>query len=173
MISDSPVSPDPRESRPAVRDTQWLPAIDACALRFRDAIERSDVRSRPAALVDFPQHSCAVATLLLGSYLFDSGYGRFEYVVGEYRDEAGWHSHVWLRQGALVVDITADQFPGGAGAVVVSRQSAWHTSLAGVTDGIADFRLYDEHTEAELSATYATLLALISGATGDTRRVSR
>jgi len=39
--------------------------------------------------------------------------------------------HQWLQKRDLVVDITADQFPGIDNKAVVTRSSAWHDVLEG------------------------------------------
>lgn len=134
-------------------------AIRSCAERFRAGIERCDRFELPYVLDAFPAGSCGVASLLLGSYLHDEGFGRFAYVIGEHQDASGWHSHVWMQQGDVVVDITADQFSDKDERVIVTRDSAWHASLRHDSDGVADFRLFDQETEQDLRPTYDVILA--------------
>ncbi len=141
-----------------------MEAIRRSASRFRRAMERCDPHDLPASCKEFPLGSCGVASLMLGSYLADEGFGRFEYVVGEYRDDAGWHSHSWLRQGVIVVDITADQFAGMEERVIVSDDSAWHRSLSQGADGEANFRMHDEQTNEELAGAYKNILAQMKAA---------
>ena len=47
--------------------------------------------------------------------------------VSHYGNEFGLH--VWMVVNGITIDITADQFPEGQPAVIVSRHSAWHDSL--------------------------------------------
>jgi hypothetical protein len=63
---------------------------------------------------------------LLARYLEKNGCGVFEICEGYCNGD----SHRWLRQGAVVVDITADQLPGaGLNKVIVEPNSAWHEGL--------------------------------------------
>ncbi len=133
-------------------------AIRARAERFRGAIERCDRADLPPAFRTFPLSSCGAVALLLGSYLADEGFGRFEFIVGDRRDATGWHPHAWLRQCCLTVDITADQFPEVSDRVIVSHASPWHELLTQSSDGVADYRIYDQESNDQLKGAYATIL---------------
>src|SRR5438874_2120009 len=67
-------------------------------------------------------------TLLLGNYLTEQGMGDFEYIAGERGNKAAdpptWMSHAWIRQGRIVIDITADQFPEVAESVIITERLA-------------------------------------------------
>lgn len=58
----------------------------------------------------FPGGWCDDCSRILGTLLSEQGGHGFERVVGR-RGEHLEKSHVWLRRGELIVDITADQFP--------------------------------------------------------------
>jgi hypothetical protein len=100
---------------------------------------------------------------LLGYYLKTHGFGTFDYVSGEAWDENGeWFSHAWLRQGDVIVDITADQFPGNA-PVIVTDASPWYSGFEVEVPHQADFHIYDGHTLASLSAAYRTVMTNLEG----------
>jgi hypothetical protein len=67
----------------------------------------------------------------------------------------GDHSHVWLQQGNVILDITADQFPDFPhGPVYVGSDGDWHAAFAGKDAGAADYSKYGDYIEAMLSASY-------------------
>ncbi len=105
--------------------------IEAIAVQVRRAIECLPVAQRPITMSAFPAGSCGDATLLLGTYLKDEGQDGFVYVSAErgIQSDNTWTSHAWLARGTLVVDITADQFPDGPSAIVVSDPSVWHSQF--------------------------------------------
>lgn len=81
----------------------------------------------PPTMPSFPEGACGDASLLLGAYLADNGYGSFKFVHG-LRNTGfdGTYHHCWLARGALVVDITADQFSDAPEKVIVAVPSEWH-----------------------------------------------
>lgn len=128
------------------------------AAAFRAAIERTPAAQLPIGLQGFPKGACGDATDLLGYYLKTQGLGTFDYVSGEGWDEDGeWFSHAWLRQGNVIVDITADQFPGKA-PVIVTDASPWHDGFEAEVPHEADFHVYDPNTVSTLAAAYAVVL---------------
>lgn len=129
------------------------------AHEFRRAIELSDKNSLPTTFKDFPDGSCGDAALLLGTYLLMNGYGEFRYILGERGSAESWCSQVWLTQGDLIVDITADQFPDSNEKVVVCRGSEWHKPFRGTDKGKADYRSYDDRTAAVLEKAYKEILS--------------
>lgn len=117
-------------------------------------------------LQEFPHGACGDATLLLGYYLKTLGLGTFDYVLGMGEGEDGdQYSHAWLRQGDIIVDITADQFPAKA-PVIVTDASPWHDSFSAEVLHEADFHVYDGHTVATLSAAYGTIMETLEAAGG-------
>jgi hypothetical protein len=134
-----------------------LQALHNQCERFRNAVERIDKSRLPITLQDFPHGACGDAALLLAKYLERQGFGKFDYMLGT-RDE---HSHAWLQRGDLIADITADQFPDNADAVIVKLKSAWHAEFQGEIENVADFEIYDDRTRAILGAAYAEIVASI------------
>ena len=135
---------------------QW---IHGCASDFRRAIDqlvrRGELRGGLLRLAQFPRASCQDASMLLGTYLKDSGLGVFDYVFGWRRADRPLtpvvETHGWLEQGDIVVDITADQFTNEAiESVVVSRHSEWHLSFAQQNKGSADYRDYADTRTKDL-----------------------
>jgi hypothetical protein len=106
-------------------DESDLAAIRACAERFREAIEATDFSDSEFRLSQFPHECCGHAAALLRLYLFDQGFGLFDKAAGRW---PGLREHVWLRQGDIVVDITADQFGEYLPKVIVARESPWHAT---------------------------------------------
>ena len=128
--------------------------LEIHAKRFRDAIERTPAQQLPIAMQGFPTGACGDAALLLGHYLKAQGFGTFHYVLGK-REE---HSHAWLQQGEIIIDITADQFPEVDHAVIVTATPTWHDGFASEVLHEADFTIYDPHTVASLGAAYHTVM---------------
>ena len=140
-----------------------LQLLTLYAIRFRSALESVPVSELPVTLQSFPRGSCGDATLLLGTYLIEEGFGSFDYVLGERGDPigAGWTSHAWLEQDGVIVDITADQFHDGPGEIIVCRGSKWHDGFHGVRQNVADYRIYDTHTAATLHAAYRAVCSTL------------
>ncbi|ULJ74490.1 hypothetical protein [Rhizobium gallicum] len=125
---------------------------------FRAAMENTPRTKLPITLQEFPHGACGDATLLLGYHLRSLGFGTFDYVSGEGTDEDGeWYSHAWLRQGDIIIDITADQFPGQP-AVIVTDNSPWHDGFEVEVPHVADFHIFDEFTASTLGAAYKAIM---------------
>ena len=129
--------------------------IKVAASDFREAIEECK-NSLGISFRNFPRGSCGDVAPLLGTYLIENNLGKFEYYLGDYgvEPEENWSSHAWLQNGNLVVDITADQFPEISERVIVSVESLWHAKLCGKAQHIADYRIYDPRTVANLGGMY-------------------
>jgi hypothetical protein len=151
----------------AERGDRMLDAVRGSATAFRAAIERCDRRALPIGFECFPRGSCGDTTLLLGTYLTEQGLGAFEYVYAQRgrrdADQPTWQSHAWLRQGPLIVDITADQFPEVAEPVIVTSSSSWHETFQQEVRHSADFRIFDEDTRASLDAAFRLITAHCGG----------
>lgn len=91
-------------------------------------------------------------------YLKVQGLGSFDYVLGKRGKGGKRHSHAWLQQGPIIVDITADQFPEIDHAVIVSDGSVWHAAFEAEILHEADFMIYDTYTVATLVAVYQRIL---------------
>jgi hypothetical protein len=113
-----------------------LPEIRSLAREFRGALEVRSFSTRTQELRSFPRNSCSMASLLFGLLLqeqcgFRASCVRF--VRGSLREEERENvRHEWLRVrtrtgGWVLVDLTADQFPGvGPRPVMVQYSSVWH-----------------------------------------------
>ncbi|MBD9638475.1 hypothetical protein IB277_19415 [Ensifer sp. ENS07] len=127
---------------------------------FRAALENTPRAALPVTLQEFPNGACGDATLLLGTYLKTLGFGTFDYVLGRGEDNGETYSHAWLRQGNIIIDITADQFPGQE-PLIVTGASPWHDGFEAEVQHEADFHVYDAHTVAMLGAAYAAVMATL------------
>ena len=134
--------------------------VSLAASRFRDAIircPRNDLRS----LRDFPRGSCGDASVLLGEYLHQTGYGQWDYVAGE--REPDLHSHAWLEQDGLIVDITADQFSDINEPVIVTGDRSWHQQFSYPEPRHpALIDSYDPATRTILREIYARVMAAMT-----------
>jgi hypothetical protein len=136
-----------------------LARLREVAARFRHAIKRCDCQRLAIGMQDFPTGSCGDATDLLGAYLADEGLGSFMYVEGWRGAVEDRHSHAWLEEDGLIVDITADQFPEIEQPVIVTRHSDWHATFE--REEIArraDYRIYNRSAVATLERTYRAIL---------------
>lgn len=100
--------------------------IKSAALQFRLAIEGTEKESLSAGLRRFPWGACGDASLLLARYLQDRGFGPCVILRSEQP------SHIWLRSGDLIIDITADQFAGFDSGLFVGDEDT-HMRLAALT----------------------------------------
>ena len=127
------------------------------ALRFRQAIEQTDKARLTTDFRDFPKGSCGDASLLLAKYLKDCGFGEFDYMLGFLFPESESHSHAWLQQGDLIVDITIDQFDDCSEPVFVSYCSPWHDDRNGKRKHVADCSIFGSQTELSLENAYSEI----------------
>lgn len=135
--------------------------IAELAAAFRRALDLLPGNLRPIALRDFPRGSCGDASDLLGTYLVERGLGPFEWVSADRTAGCnGWQcqTHVWLRQNALIVDITADQFEEGRAPVIVTYDSPWHRSWIEQRSRVADFRKAGSIEFVALNRAYVGLI---------------
>jgi len=138
-----------------VQEELDLDRIKHLAGQFRDAIEACDQAHLPSTFLDFPTGACGDATLLLGKYLEQNGFGNFDYVFGA---QAG-KTHAWLQKADLFVDITADQFADNDQRVIVEYASAWHNLFQEELKYTADFENYGDVMRDEFRAAYARIAA--------------
>jgi hypothetical protein len=95
--------------------------------------------------------------LLLAKYLERNGHIGFAYVL----DMRNGGSHAWPGRGALVVDITADQFEDQSRSVIVDTLSSWHASFRIDPEDQqhpADFEDYDGAAAATLAYAYLAIV---------------
>ncbi|MET4214219.1 hypothetical protein [Bradyrhizobium sp. LA2.1] len=134
-------------------DGSDLCEIRELAAEFREAIERCPRERLPITFADCPRGACGDATLLLAKHLERNGHTGFVYVLGM----RNGGSHAWLRRGALIVDITADQFEDHFQPVVVDTTSNWHATFDLDPDDQqhpTNFEEYDEATVVTLANAY-------------------
>jgi hypothetical protein len=110
------------------------------------------------SLAEFPKGSCGDTCELLGQFLADSGLGDWQYCSGQ-RDEP-FHTHAWLEQDGLILDITADQFPDVDEPVLLTQDPSWHARFH-LTAGrrVASLSWFDGHDNVgDVQWTYAELI---------------
>ncbi|MGO7542217.1 hypothetical protein ACC680_26955 [Rhizobium ruizarguesonis] len=128
--------------------------IEHCE-RFRSLIVACDPETLFVTLQGFPDGACEDASLLLARFLGENGFGEFRHMAGKRGDR----SHVWLQQGNVILDITADQFSDFPhGPVYVGTDGDWYEAFAGHDSGPADYSKYGDYIEAMLSASYAQIM---------------
>ena len=137
--------------------------IEDIAIKFRNVILSTEKDSRPIGLQDFPNGSCGDASRLLGTYLEEKGFGKFFVVSGERgsKQDNKWKSHTWLKNDALIVDITADQFDEIKSAVIVAEKSFFHDTFEIVGTSYSNFWPTDKHCGAPLRPFYLVLKDLM------------
>lgn len=102
------------------------------AIRLRAAIDRVKNEHPEGRKLPFISHwplNCCDSPFVF-LMLYEMGYRgmiRKCASVSHYGKEFG--KHVWIEVNGIDVDITADQFPDISDKVIVSRNSAWHSSL--------------------------------------------
>lgn len=99
-------------------------SVISIAQRFRAAVEHViSVHGAPMHIQGFPSGCCGIISELMGDHLNSLGIGEFYYVSSMLEGA----SHAWLEVDGLVVDITADQFPGRP-RIYVDKPDAWYLS---------------------------------------------
>jgi hypothetical protein len=133
--------------------------IREVAMKFREAIERTDKSLLPVQLQEFP-YGASDATLLLARYLCENGFGPFEHIVGERNKcQDTLHYHAWIEKDGLIIDITADQYGEIPDKVIVSNDSEWHQTFFTESQGVADIEKYiGYNTKRTLLGAYNNIL---------------
>jgi len=132
------------------------------ATLFRNAIEKTDPSKLPISFRNFPKGSCGDVVPLLGRFLKNQGFGSFDYISGSRGQNSDWHSHAWLQQDQLIVDITADQFREINESVIVTYKSTWHKTFVTRVLHKADYEIYDDQTFANLELVYNEIIKKIN-----------
>lgn len=111
-------------------DEQEIDRLRKQITAFRGAIQDAQAANDDGLMymMRFPSNCCDHASKFLFLWLFDLGHRNFTWVTAKVGDA----SHVWLELGGIIIDITADQFPGVTTKVVVDRSSKWHSGLEDV-----------------------------------------
>lgn len=126
-------------------------------LKFRKAIEKTDKSLLPISFQKFPKSSSRDTSWILAKYLQENGYGEFAFVCGS----RGLHSHVWLQQDNLIVDITADEFEDQKNKTIVVSNSEWHKMFNGQVQQIATMENSDLSIQTTLLNTYNVVIGNI------------
>ena len=129
------------------------------ATKFRAALSACNKNSLFITLRNFPNGSCGDASYLLARYFVQKGCGQFDYVLGQRKIDL--HSHAWLEQDGIIVDITADQFKDPNAEVLVTSDRSWHQQFEEDDRHVADFERYNEHIVLNLRASYNQILKQI------------
>lgn len=135
-----------------------LDGVRDYSARFRASIEAAIAREGnklPCSLARFPRGSCGDAAILLGEFLFLSGFGEFEYVSGSDGDG----SHAWIEKGGVIIEITADQFGGEYPSVLVTRNSPLYQRFCRTRRHPARIEHYDDVTEANLREAFSIIIS--------------
>lgn len=134
--------------------------LRTAATKFRRALECRGLELLPELCEPFPTGWCGEASPLLAQYLTDIGLGQFEYVCGE-REEVDHaktpHSHGWLEQDGIFIDITADQFPDIDEPVIITRDRTWHNQFIERSRCDAGTDVYDSGWASRLRTAYEEL----------------
>ncbi|WP_095149055.1 hypothetical protein [Pseudomonas sp. Irchel s3a18] len=124
---------------------------------FRASLEaQRDLGLLPQHMSNFPRACCGVTSELLGHYLNSKPSGSEAESVSALRDGT---PHIWLVVDSLVVDLTADQFPGRP-AVYVGPWDDWYRSWE------VDLRGKAQHCTTPTSYDEQAVLARIIEQTG-------
>lgn len=135
--------------------------IEKHASNMRNAIEYTILFNRPKFFENFPSGSCGDASLLLGTYLHELGFNKFQRVLANrVYENTNIMGHSWLSDGELVVDITVDQFPDSGQKVIVDYNSKYHKLFKIIeykTCNLSDYDYDFDETIQELFAFYEFL----------------
>ncbi len=134
--------------------TPSIEELHALATTFRTAILACPPESLLPTLRDFPLGACGDASILLGEFLHERGAGEWDYLAGERNGDQ--HSHAWVEQNGLIIDITADQFADVEEPVIITRDREWHAqfNIDPVLCRTARIAVYDPGTTRLLTDTY-------------------
>ena len=119
---------------------------------FRKALEESPhAPGRP-----FPEAACGETCRLLAQWMADHGYD-FDYVTLERSSE--YQSHAWLQRGAIVIDITCDQFGHSLPKVFVGRycDHPLYREFRVVGRHCANIERYDDTSRRSLTRLYKAI----------------
>jgi hypothetical protein len=119
--------------------------VKSLVTSFRSAIERWVPHCSVSEWKEFPTGCCGDTAWLLGTFLKDQGSGTFNRVLGERGPCGDSSTHAWIEGGAVIVDITADQFEEmKQNPVIVTLESKWHEQFRRKEEFEADYRKYED-----------------------------
>ena len=135
------------------------------AKKVRDAIIAASRVERHISFDDFPLGSCRHASLILGTYLEEHGFGNWELVSGEKRTvgEEYESTHAWLMKGSIIIDITASQFEEiDEDVVCCNIDSPWHKQFVDIEYESSNFWCSDEGAHVPLSPLYRKVCQIMN-----------
>lgn len=132
-----------------------LDELRTCANLFRKAILETDACRLPISFAGYPRGACGDASILLGQFLYDKGFGVFDYVSGWRKNQ----SHAWLEKEEVIIDITADQFFDIEDDVIVTLDKTWHQQFKEDSRHQVLIEIYDEGTIAMFKRVYKEIIA--------------
>lgn len=127
---------------------------EALVADFRKRLEHYQ-SDHGLSLGSFPRGACEDASILLAHHLGVHGFGSFRLIKGE----KDGRTHVWLSAGALIIDITGDQFSEFGQPVYIGCSSAWHQEWNGEDRGKASISIYGSDFEAKYLSAYRSLIS--------------
>lgn len=132
--------------------------IRKLAKEFRAAFAELKAEDVPLSehLLNFPRGCCGDASDLLVEYFRQKGI-EVESVSGVRRSG----THAWLEVDGLIVDITADQFPGVQEEVLVTHDKSWHNQFKNQKRSDSNFREFGRYNSDRLSGVYDILMDII------------
>ncbi|MEQ8306921.1 MAG: hypothetical protein RIA09_10190 [Hoeflea sp.] len=127
--------------------------LETIVAEFRARLEKNRCDDG-LSLQNFPSGACGDASILLAHHLAENGFGTYRYICGRHGDA----SHVWLSDGEVIIDITADQFDDFNHPVFIAAASPWHDALKGEDQHEATLSVWGSNWEARYLATYEALV---------------
>jgi len=132
----------------------WLQETFSEIARFRYALETLDKRRVPLTLAEFPLGSCGDVCEILAEHLKELGCGLFDYVMGI--DDYG-KTHAWLEQDGVIIDITADQFPGFSEKIYICKTGKFYEQFSVQERHKAGYSMLDEKSKTELEEVHVLI----------------
>lgn len=161
---------EPRAGK-APMGTPALQRIRRYAQAFRRALELCRTQL-PIRFRTFPRGTCGDVCTLLAAYFAEEGLGIFEEVCGPRK--RGNQTHAWLRQGSVIVDITADQFRGISETAIVGDAFPLHGRFVAHAHPARDFRLeFPAELRTEFEDAYTRLRGLANRIVNEGQKAAR
>lgn len=112
----------------ACSHAEFAPLVEEIQ-KFRCMIEKTDFTIIPEAgcFCRFPKGCCGDTALLLWKFLQTEFCGKYDEDIKYKSGMKGKQTHAWLEfKNAIVIDITADQFPDIEEPVMITSNKRWH-----------------------------------------------
>ena len=116
------------DQSPSFSEQLYLPVYD-----FRRALERYALRVPRGVFTRFPYGCCRVSSQLLARYLVTEWRVPPVHFVSGVRPQThrqgAWESHLWIKVGECLIDVTADQYREVDVPVIVTNDGSWHDTF--------------------------------------------